>query len=350
MQSVIYNAFTILGNLHDAEDVAQEAFVAMFKNIKQLRSPEAIDVWMLRIVQNKCNDFLGRRSNRAEDLDIEDEDILIEEDDEDFLPAEYAENRELADKLYDVVMGLPAKRREVIFLYYYQDLSYKEIAEVTNSSIKTVSANITRARGMIKKRIEKTETQSRSILGGAAATTVMGRVLHEQAAFRVPAESTAAVQQRCMAVFRGLRYRAAGSALSAGKTAGVIGGVSALAVAVIIGAADIPLEDGIPARPQTPASAGLDKAGSIVFDGNGSDGHVNPSNAALEDVHMEISAVAWRIHDLEGNVLFGGEGQDPSSGFAALKESEDTGWYDLVFRIQDSAGDIVEKIRSFEIR
>ncbi|MDR3224766.1 MAG: hypothetical protein LBT52_00520, partial [Clostridiales Family XIII bacterium] len=99
VKEIIFSALTITGNLHDAEDAAQETLFDMHKYIGRLRHPEAIDTWIQRIVKSKCVEIIDKRSGKVGEceIDIDDETVQIPDDDKDFLPAAYAENEEMSD-------------------------------------------------------------------------------------------------------------------------------------------------------------------------------------------------------------------------------------------------------------
>jgi len=353
-QSMIYNAYAILGDLHEAEDAAQESMVIMYKSIGKLKSPEAIDIWMLRIVQNKSLRMLAKRKGRAEEIESDNDEAWagiegIEESDAEFLPERFAEDAELSARLHEIIMALPKKRRQAVFLYYYDDLSYKEIAEVMDASIKTVSANITRARQMIRAELERLERgdQRLASLGAVASTSVLGRVLQQQAVLAVPKESIVAVQGKFLAAVQTVPFNSAAATVGAVKSGSLVGGMAAGAMVGIMAAAGW----FSPAAIEGELSP-LDAAGVIVFVGEGVDGHVNPRSAELDDVRMEIVKVTWTVQSTSGSVQSAGEGTDltaASDAIARLTKAGATGEYRLVLLIEDSDGNVVKKQRVFEI-
>lgn len=370
--SVIYNAYSMLGNIHDAEDAAQETFMLMFKSIRKLKSPEAIDVWMLRICQNVCRRMLSKRGNRKDDIDIDDDefDIVIEEDNREFLPEKYAEDMELSSKLYQVVMSLPEKRREVIFLYHYDDLSYSEISEIMGVSIKTVSTNLVRARKMIKDQLEKIE------VGNTERSSVLGKVLKSQEALLVTDGSIKLVQGKLGLSLAGAAVVAKGAGVASvlsGKFLAVaaasvlaLSGVAVTTVYYTGGFESVPATappvSEAPAVPvtQNPADelpvaeevtpVDIAAEGEIEFiSGLGEDGHVNPKAAKLVGANFEYEEAVWSVMDGGETTLYEGEGTDPSSAFQALLSDKRLGTYTLSYSFTDEAGNKIEKSREFEI-
>ena len=148
--NVVY--FTALKILHDeqnAADAAQNAFVTVFEKLHTLKEDELFDAWMNRIVITSCHLFIRKEQRYADNADIEDYRELLIEDKKEFLPEEcwkIEENRELVSEAVD---SLPQAQRETILMYYFQDMSIVEIAEITNNKIPTIKSRLQRARDAI---------------------------------------------------------------------------------------------------------------------------------------------------------------------------------------------------------
>ncbi|MDR3304471.1 MAG: RNA polymerase sigma factor [Clostridiales Family XIII bacterium] len=358
-RSVIFNAYSYVKNLEDAEDIAQETFLTMLGSIKGLKNPEAIDIWILRIVQNKCKRFLVKRSKSDDDVDIDDEAVAgtMVEDKVDFLPEVCAENKELAKRIYDIVMALPLKRRETIIMYYYDDMGYKEIAEFTGVSVNTVATNIMRAKAMIREELEKPKNEDISALSGAKPVSVLGRILKEQAIQTVPDQSVVAVAAKTAAAVMHL------ASIQPVAAAGVLTGKAALWIAATVvvasgvtGASIVHYKETVTEHPGTtqilpPVAEEVDTGGAIVFSGGTSaDGHVNPEGAALEGLGFEVTGASWTITDVAGGLRGEGEGTDPADMLKEMKQNAEPGIYTLTYKLTDPAGNLLEKTRIFEIK
>ena len=105
----------ILGNLHDAEDVAQEAMLKGFLNIKKLDKHEQFEAWILRIAKNLCLDFL-RRKKRIKVHNVKQ-------------PMQYHPNAGENHDLQQAIRRMPRELRLPLTMYYFDGKNAKTIAE-----------------------------------------------------------------------------------------------------------------------------------------------------------------------------------------------------------------------------
>jgi RNA polymerase sigma-70 factor (ECF subfamily) len=140
-------AYRVLGDFHGAQDVAQDGFLKAYRTLRNLRKPEKYLSWLLRIVRNRALDVLRKReweiSNAREDLP-ERGDCLARDERE----------RELLDE----VLMLPEQERRVVILRYFKGLSVAESAQVTGTSVGTVSKQLSRAYQRLRRRLGGNET------------------------------------------------------------------------------------------------------------------------------------------------------------------------------------------------
>lgn len=134
-------AYAYLRNRADAEDVAQETFLKLYTSDKVFPDEGTEKAWLIRVTMNACHNL--RRSvwyrNRVE---------MPEELSElSFTPKESA--------LYAAVFSLPDKYRVVILLYYYEEYSVGEIAEITGRNPSTIQTQLQRARKRLKMLLEQ---------------------------------------------------------------------------------------------------------------------------------------------------------------------------------------------------
>ena len=145
---VIYNgkiyalAKMILKNPNDAEDILQETFISAWRKLATLDSPQTFSVWLQIIARNLCVDQL-KRKNIAILLDAEKEIENFDDEESDALiPAVYAERADLKERLGRIIDGLSDVQRQVIVLYYFNELTVSEIAAVMHPySLYTIPHN-----------------------------------------------------------------------------------------------------------------------------------------------------------------------------------------------------------------
>jgi RNA polymerase sigma-70 factor (ECF subfamily) len=152
-QGLAYNvAYRLIGDADSASDATQEAFVKMFKSIKQYRGG-SFKSWLLRIVSNTCYDQLRYQKRRPS------EPLEGEENDFDYSPhslnsgerpEETAMRHELGDMLQRAINLLPEDQRLVLVLSDAEGFSYQEVAEITNSALGTVKSRLNRARNKLR--------------------------------------------------------------------------------------------------------------------------------------------------------------------------------------------------------
>jgi len=147
---LLYNvALKYSGNKFDAEDIVQETYLMAFNKFHQLKEPSKCKPWLLRILRNN---FLKncQKSNSRQRLEqgeyIEFLKQHIKQKDAEELLVKESVIREL--KLS--IDKLPLKYREVLMLYYMDDMLYKEIAETLDIPMGTVMSRLTRARAGLK--------------------------------------------------------------------------------------------------------------------------------------------------------------------------------------------------------
>ncbi len=136
--------FLYLKDKQLAEDAVQDTFIKVYRNYHQFQGQAHEKTWILRIAINVCKDYLRcawhRKVTTVESL----ADVL-----EQSSPPP-AEDKLLVEK----VMQLKPKYREVLLLYYYQDMKISQIAEILQTPESTISVRLKRAREQLKKQLE----------------------------------------------------------------------------------------------------------------------------------------------------------------------------------------------------
>lgn len=139
---VLRLAFSHLRNMSDAEDVSQDVFIKYYYNNVIFNSMEEERAWLIRVTINRCHDI--RRSawfrKRAQLNEIQ---AITEIEDE--------------QEILQEVLSLTDKYRIIIYLYYYEEYSVSEIADITGRKVSTVQTQLKRARELLKKRMMREE-------------------------------------------------------------------------------------------------------------------------------------------------------------------------------------------------
>lgn len=155
-QKKVFNlAYRIIGNYDDANDIAQEAFIRIFRSISGFRGQSSFSTWIYRITTNVCLDEIRKRKNKSvqyldDDIQTDDGKMQRQIISDDPLPEEIAERKELRAAINDSLGELKEEYRIIITLRDIQGMSYEEIAKVLDCPTGTVKSRINRARQALK--------------------------------------------------------------------------------------------------------------------------------------------------------------------------------------------------------
>ncbi|MDQ0273187.1 sigma-70 family RNA polymerase sigma factor [Cytobacillus purgationiresistens] len=149
-QAVLELAFSYVKNRTVAEDLTQEIFVKCYKALPSFKGEAKVKTWLWKIAINHCKDYL--RSWHYRNLEMMDtEAFFVEEDSVEHKVLEKDER----ESLLGSVLNLPVKYRELIYFYYYEDLSIKEIEIVTGINSNTIKSRMRRAKKLLKEFIQE---------------------------------------------------------------------------------------------------------------------------------------------------------------------------------------------------
>jgi len=152
-QHYVYSiAMSVLKNPDDAADLAQEAFVRLFRALPQYNGESRFTTWLYRLVVNLGRDELRRRGRQvpialaAPDEDGQDDLASVADDDRWSDPSLALDSRELRDNVRWALAQLEEHYRLVLTLYYFDDMKYSDIAEVLDIPLNTVKSHIRRGK------------------------------------------------------------------------------------------------------------------------------------------------------------------------------------------------------------
>ncbi|WP_010099564.1 RNA polymerase sigma factor SigW [Ornithinibacillus scapharcae] len=147
----------MLGNAHEAEEIAQEAFIRAYINIHSYDERRKFSTWLYRIATNLTIDRLRKRKPDyyldAEVKGTEGLDMYSQLAAEDKLPEDELEELELQNYIQKQIAELPPKYRSIIMLRYLEDFSLQEISEILDIPIGTVKTRVHRGREALRKKL-----------------------------------------------------------------------------------------------------------------------------------------------------------------------------------------------------
>lgn len=133
-------AYLHTGSLQESEDILQDVFIKLIYKSPHLKNEEHKKAWLIRVTTNKCKDYI--KSSRANNLPLN-ENILS--------------NKSESDKTIDIqskIISMDEKYKTVIYLFYYEDYTVKQISSVLRLSESAVKMRLKRAREILKKELK----------------------------------------------------------------------------------------------------------------------------------------------------------------------------------------------------
>ncbi len=221
-RAVYWTAFSLLKNETDAEDVVQDTFVALIESYDTIKDKNKVLPWLKKSAANKALNRLTRTKTDSMDDEFFDD---VEALPEDFLPDAIVESEEMRRIVMDIINNsLSEDIRRTLILFYFDEMSTKEIAEALGVPQGTVSRRINFAKNKIKKEVEKYEKEKDTKLFAVMALPFLSQLFMKEAE-QVP--------------FRAMPASLANINLSASAKVSVKGAVSKASVEVVKKGTDI---------------------------------------------------------------------------------------------------------------
>ncbi|AIE58689.1 RNA polymerase sigma factor SigW [Bacillus methanolicus] len=149
--------YRMLGNRHEAEDIAQEAFIRAYVNINSFNINLKFSTWLYRIATNLCIDRIRKKKPDyyldAEVLGSDGLTMYSQIAADTALPEEELQSLELQETIQKEISKLPEKYRTVIVLRYIEELSLNEISEILDLPLGTVKTRIHRGREALRQQL-----------------------------------------------------------------------------------------------------------------------------------------------------------------------------------------------------
>ncbi len=157
-QMVVNTCFGMVHNKEDAEDLAQEVFIEVYRSVPAFRSDSKLSTWVYRIAVNKSLNYLRDRKRKGfrfsgESISGAGTSLSNLADEKSSRPGAGLEEAQRAALLYKAIDGLSEKQKTAFTLNKYEELSYKEIANVMELSLSSVESLIHRAKKNLQKKL-----------------------------------------------------------------------------------------------------------------------------------------------------------------------------------------------------
>ena len=149
---------TCMGIVHsedDADDVTQEVFIEAFRSIDTFRADAKVSTWLYRIAINKSLNFIrdNKRNRLLQSLQAKKLPDIPDEENHQDQPFEAIQQQQRKKIIDSAIDSLPKNQRTAFVLHKFDELAYKEIAEIMNISLSSVESLIFRARQNLQKKL-----------------------------------------------------------------------------------------------------------------------------------------------------------------------------------------------------
>ena len=216
-------------------DIVQDSFIKGFQSLDQLDAPENFRAWMKRIATNKAKDYLKKKKPILfTDMENEDgEEIDFRDDCLEHCPEEVLDRKETTRLMNEILATLSEEQRLVIGMFYYEEMSVREIAETLGCSENTVKSRLNYGRKKVEAKVRELEKSGTKLYSLAPLPFLLWLLRMDAQAAEIPScKVLEAVTAECAAT-----GTAAGAVTAAGvgaKAAASVG-VKALSTKIIAG-------------------------------------------------------------------------------------------------------------------
>ena len=159
-QKVFCTCISFVPNNEDAEDIAQEVFLEVFKSVSNFKGNSKLSTWIFRIATNKCLEFIRKRNTKkrfafmqsilGNEIPMDKTSYFTEVNH----PGILLENKEKSAIIFKAIHTLPESQRVVFTLAKIDGKSYQEIVEITGKSLSSVESVLFRAKKGLQEKLE----------------------------------------------------------------------------------------------------------------------------------------------------------------------------------------------------
>ncbi|QUH19555.1 RNA polymerase sigma factor [Alkaliphilus sp. B6464] len=143
--------YIIIGDYQLAEDILQESYINIYRNIHRFSGKSTLLTWVTRITINNAKQALKKKRRKTW---IPFYDGIKENSEPHSITYEIIKKEEI-EKLREILIDLPLKYREALYLYYYEEMKIKEIAAILDIGESGVKSRLQRGRNMLQERLRK---------------------------------------------------------------------------------------------------------------------------------------------------------------------------------------------------
>lgn len=158
---VVNTCYGMVQNREDAEDIAQEVFIEVYRNIENFRADAKLSTWLYRIAVNRSLNHIrdNKKHKWFQSFEVEvrgkNREVMQASTENTDEPEYDLENKQRAIILREAINSLPEKQKVAFTLSKYEDLSYQEIAAVMDLSVSSVESLLFRAKKGLQKKLYK---------------------------------------------------------------------------------------------------------------------------------------------------------------------------------------------------
>ncbi len=159
-QKVFHTCISFVPNKEDAEDVAQEVFLEVYKSVNKFKGDSKLSTWIYKVCTNKCLEFIRKKNAKkrfafmqsifGNEIPMDKTNFFTEFNH----PGILLENKEKSETIYLAINALPESQRIVFTLAKLDGKSYQEIVEITGKSLSSVESIMFRAKKNLQKKLE----------------------------------------------------------------------------------------------------------------------------------------------------------------------------------------------------
>lgn len=225
----------LLKNEEDIEDALQNSYIQVSRGIKDLKNPESFKSWLSITVKRECQKHIAKHKRMTDVFSTATKTKEFESPAEEVLPFDLIERKEISEAVRNIVNSLPDDKRACIVLYYFEQNSLSEIAEILGIPEGTVKSRLYHARKILEKKFKKLQSNDESLFGISVIPLIVTFFAYQTKNIVVPAaiESAAlgAVAANGAAAIGATSANAAGST-AAGATSATAAGSTAAGASV----------------------------------------------------------------------------------------------------------------------